>query len=319
MHNSFTKILPFALFIGFLFCSCASDNYYGRHIKDVDYYNTCNPPGGVKIADNFYYDESEVTNINYLEFLFWTKRVYGDSSIEYKSALPDTLVWRDTAYLHRITSPGIKYLLENNYLKGVKFENYPLVGITQEQAKTCTKWRSDRVMEFILVANNEIKWDPNPTKDSCFTIERYYSGQYKNITPKDRFSYYPDFRLPTVDEWRKAVRYDDSLAAIKPNIKVTASWIDISPCKVDTEFYVPTEKVTGTVNPKKGSPIYNLLDNVSEWTADSGVCVGGSWHDKKEIVLNVLKQDTFHRTKPNAWTGFRNVCQWKKWDGSVLH
>jgi len=304
MRNSLPYILLFCL----LFCACSSYNGFMKHAVDVNYYQTCNPPGGVKITDNSYCDISEVTNINYLEYMFWTGRVYGTNSKEYMAILPDTMVWRDSAVLNKTLC--IKYPLTLYYLRGVIFENNPVVGITQKQAIAFSKWRSDRVMEFVLVTNKEIIWDSAPKRETFFTIEKYYSGQYKNIKPKARFSYYPDFRIPTVDEWKRAVKYNDSIIATKPK-KTPELWLDIAPCRADTLFCQVTESPAGALTPKKGSPIYNLKDNVSEWTSDSGICVGGGWFDKKEIVL---KQDTFHRTKPNAWTGFRNVCQWKKWD-----
>ena len=43
-----------------------------------------------------YIDESEVRNIDYQEYLYWTSRVYGETYPEvWKRALPDTLVWRE--------------------------------------------------------------------------------------------------------------------------------------------------------------------------------------------------------------------------------
>ncbi|MBL4753310.1 MAG: hypothetical protein JKY52_06915 [Flavobacteriales bacterium] len=71
-----------------------------------------------------------------------------------------------------------------------------------------------------------------------------------------------------------------------------------------------TRPITSDCVSKKQS-LYNLRGNVSEWIADSGVCVGGGWRDSTE---RVLATDTFHLTTHNAWTGFRNVCKWKKWE-----
>ena len=45
---------------------------------------------------SFYLDETEVANLDYLEYLYWINRVFGTDYPEvYKKALPDTLVWRD--------------------------------------------------------------------------------------------------------------------------------------------------------------------------------------------------------------------------------
>ena len=50
---------------------------------------------------SFYMDQTEVTNAMYLEYLYWLKRVFPPDEKEeyriiYESALPDTLVWRNT-------------------------------------------------------------------------------------------------------------------------------------------------------------------------------------------------------------------------------
>ena len=55
-----------------------------------------NIPRRVTVS-SFYMDENEVTNLDYREYLYWLRRVYDyDYYPEiYRSALPDTLVWRD--------------------------------------------------------------------------------------------------------------------------------------------------------------------------------------------------------------------------------
>ena len=66
----------------------------GRVEQDV-MYEWDNVPRKQTVA-SFYMDETEVTNLDYLEYLFWIRRVYGQSYPEvYKKCLPDTLVWRD--------------------------------------------------------------------------------------------------------------------------------------------------------------------------------------------------------------------------------
>ncbi len=65
----------------------------GRTQEDVmgDWNNT---PKRVSIA-SFYMDETEVRNIDWLEYLTWLRRVYTTYPEVYQKALPDTLVWRD--------------------------------------------------------------------------------------------------------------------------------------------------------------------------------------------------------------------------------
>ncbi len=47
-------------------------------------------------VSSFYMDETEVTNTDYREYLYWTNRVFGPNYPQvYVKALPDTLVWRN--------------------------------------------------------------------------------------------------------------------------------------------------------------------------------------------------------------------------------
>ena len=65
----------------------------GRVIDDVmSDWNSI--PRRVTVS-SFYMDETEISNIHWLEYMYWVKRVYGDDYPEvYRNVLPDTLVWR---------------------------------------------------------------------------------------------------------------------------------------------------------------------------------------------------------------------------------
>jgi len=63
--------------------------------------------------------------------------------------------------------------------------------------------------------------------------------------------------------------------------------------------------------PHKKNSIYHLQGNVAEWTSVADIAIGGGWYDSKQKILEGIK------SLPegcNAWTGFRNVCVWKKWN-----
>ena len=306
LFNFFTLAI-----ICWLFSTCKSAeelNDFDIHVKDKNYQLTLAPPDGIKVANNLYYDQEDVTNINWREYMYWTEHVYGYSSPEYKATFPDTLVWVRLSLL--MDTVNCLNWFVYYYLRSPTYQDYPVVGITQEQAEMFTKWRSDRVMEYLLVANKIIVWDTAPKPDTYFTIERYFRGKYKNILPNSGFMYYPDFRLPTISEWHKGISYNDSITNLFGKQDTQRLWLDIKPCRHDTLFCAPTEKCAGGVSPAKNSLLNNMHDNVSAWATEDGVCLGGGWHDKESIIL---KQDTFHRNWPNAWTGFRNVCEWKKW------
>ena len=91
---------------------------------------------------SFYMDETEVTNLMYIEYLDWLKRVFVDQPEIYLSALPDTLVWRNQL--------GYYDDMVNNYLRHPAFRTHPVVGVSWQQANNFAKWRTNRVNELIL-------------------------------------------------------------------------------------------------------------------------------------------------------------------------
>jgi len=95
---------------------------------------------------SFYIDETEVTNLMYMEYLDWLETVFPLSELRYRQiyegALPDTLVWRNTlGYMEELTT---------NYLRHPAYAEYPVVGINWLQAVQFSEWRTNRVNEFIL-------------------------------------------------------------------------------------------------------------------------------------------------------------------------
>ena len=100
-----------------------------------------NAPARMQVR-SFYMDETEVTNLMYIEYLNWLKRVFVDQPEIYFSALPDTLVWRNQL--------GYYDDMVNNYLRHPAFRTHPVVGVSWQQASNFAKWRTNRVNELIL-------------------------------------------------------------------------------------------------------------------------------------------------------------------------
>ena len=171
-------------------------------------------------VQSFYMDENEVTNLMYLEYLDWLKRIFPPSEANYKNiyqgAVPDTLVWRSQL--------GFNEEMVENYLRHPAYALYPVVGVSWIQATEFANWRTDRVNEANLEMPGYLKKDAKITdvnSGQTFNTQTYlmaptqtYGGnteimQGKRNT-KDCSGVYgsretgvlsPSYRLPTETEW----------------------------------------------------------------------------------------------------------------------
>jgi len=284
-------------------------------------------PGSIKIADNIYIDLAETSNSGYLEFLYYTRRVIGEE--EYKSIMPDTDSWRALI--------GYKgaYAMSEYYLRHPAYRNYPVIGISYQQALKFCKWRADRVMEFILIQNNIIPYNISPPKDSVFTIKKYFSGNYYNIKPSPYIKYYPVYNLPDSAIFMKALKVSDSLysknakyyKSAKHKDALEVRCLETIPNRCDTLPYGldPTKNNPDKIYEKR-KLIVDLLGNVRELTSDSTKAFGGSFFDSCIIVNSKYFYPAYPKitqTNKGAYlnpkgisllTGFRCVCSWKKWE-----
>ncbi|WP_242094856.1 gliding motility lipoprotein GldJ [Aestuariivivens sediminicola] len=160
----------------------------GRVQDDVmhDWNNTPNQ----QHVQSFYMDETEVTNVMYLEYLDWIKRVYPPTDENFRAiyhgALPDTLVWRNRL--------GFNEIMTENYLRHPGYAEYPVVGVSWIQAVEFANWRSDRVGEMALQKAGYTKRGSHLTDvsaDATFNIDTYinaptltYGGNEEVINPE---------------------------------------------------------------------------------------------------------------------------------------
>ncbi|MEZ4920058.1 MAG: SUMF1/EgtB/PvdO family nonheme iron enzyme [Saprospiraceae bacterium] len=255
-------------------------------------------------VSSFYMDETEIANVDYRWYLWWTYNTFGETYPEvWRRALPDTLVWREEL---EYNEP-----LVETYFRHPAYENYPVVGVSWEQANEFCHWRTNRVNEMILIEKGIIDPTPDQKNENNFDSEAYLVGQYEPAVRKNLPDIrtggerrvrledgilLPEYRLPTEAEWEYAALSLVGKQATSKDELITDR--RIYPWDGTTTRYQKRNKyqgrmlanfkrsggdyggMAGALNDKAFTPsevrdnwpndygLYNMAGNVNEWTAD---------------------------------------------------
>ncbi len=190
--------------------------------------------------------------------------------------LPDTLVWRSA---NSYNEPYVLY-----YYRHPAYSNYPVVGISYEQALNYCQWRTERVKEFYFIQ------------------KKYVSHNF-------------EYKLPSIEQWESLTNNGisefsnggkDEKGYMKMNVKRDTQ----KKYEDDMVYDSGGVDVTAPVNSYKPNmhKIYNLIGNVAEMVNEKGIAKGGGWINSLE-ECRVGKDQKYD--VPNSWLGFRCVCVMK--------
>lgn len=231
------------------------------------------PPGTVQISETFFADQTEISNFSWREYETWVKAKYGINSAEHLAVLPDTLVWRQ---LNSNNESYVKY-----YYRHPAYKDYPIVGISYDQAIAFCKWRTQRVKEFVYIRSKK-EWDIEyrlPTKEEwetfSFTVGSPF--HYNQTGKNEKGNIMLNHSRPLDDTIGVAGTNDDNADVTAP---VFSYW-------------------------KNAFGIFNAFGNVAEMISEKGISKGGSWkHNLEECRAG----KSIPYEKPTSWLGFRCVC-----------
>ena len=242
------------------------------------------PPGTIQVNDSLYADITEVANVHWREYLLYLSNF---DTANYSKQLPDTLVWETDS-----TENDYKQY----YLRHPSFNDYPVVGISYDQALSFCRWRTFAANFYIYITENKFRNWRKHLQDSI-PIRFYY-------------------RLPTAAEWELIASGNLSLKE-RPYgydstfIKRKGKYMPAFNCKYDGAL--PGNANSGDIfftSPVRSfAPnsfnLYNLVGNVAEMVCEKGKAKGGSFIDQLE---KCHVSDEQHYKKPERWLGFRCVA-----------
>lgn len=113
------RLLFFLLFIGLMMMGNA------QHITRKNYQQKVPPSGLVRISQNAYRDRNPITNLDWLEYLYWLEKIYGKESEEYRAAQPDMQI-----LLQQLPDSIATYYFRNPW-----YNKFPALGIPPQQAR----------------------------------------------------------------------------------------------------------------------------------------------------------------------------------------
>ncbi|MFN3342785.1 MAG: SUMF1/EgtB/PvdO family nonheme iron enzyme [Flavobacteriales bacterium] len=215
-------------------------------------------------VENCYMQEAEVSNFQCVSFLYDLVKRADTNSL--RKAIPDTTVWIEKhAYLNSFVE---------HYLRHPAYRNYPVVGISYEQAKMYCVWLTERYnadpkrkhKEVLFELPTEAEW-MNAASSGINSAIFPWGGHYLRNAKGEYLANFSQINeasiIPDSCDGKKVFR----------SVSSGASAFDGAPLD-DTYITAPVRSYW-----PNGFGMYNMAGNVAEFVAEEGIIKGGSWQD----------------------------------------
>lgn len=258
------------------------------------------PPFGVAIDEKISLDETEVTVETWLTYYSW--KLFHEGEIEAKQVLPDSnalepKVWElfqsksdiyDSLSINYYTNLPLGYYSKTctsmDFNKKIMpqtipktntcpFLNFPITGITYEQASSFCEWKTK------IVGKGKVEY-------RLPTEEEWKDLSYSVLTAEQKIQGYPD-----------------SVMGDKKPICAQFNYKRVQLCEhfIEDGFSNSQMLTVGTYFPTKGKA-YDVFGSVSEMVQEKGISKGGNYF----LYANKSHYDSIqYYQKPEIWLGFR--------------
>ncbi len=232
---------------------------------------------------SFLMSTSEITNLDYLEFLHDIKKIQGKEAFD--NMMPDTALW--------INFPRFGQTLVEVYHDHPAYHDFPAVNIKHEQAVAYCEW-----LEGVLSTNEWIKGYQVEVKLPSVQEWTYAA------TGADSANYLPwpgeelQYRGMTRAYYNRISQFD-ILRDANDSLQIAES-----------SFYYPypssSNTFLGDVHDLETGfwGLAHMAGNASEFVAERGIKKGGSWQDPAYYLMNKVSQ-TYEGSGASISTGFR--------------
>ncbi len=268
-----TTFMKFKLFAGFIFfasfsiLSVQADNKKERKsLIKVLKENYALVPGDSVVRHDFIIFKTEVSNLNYREFLADLKQ--GGDIEKWKIASVDSSRWANENWTNAA------YI--EHYHKHPAYNNYPVVNVSKEGAEMYCEWLTQKVNSTL-----------NGTSKIVFRLptQQEWIKAAKGKLEQSIYSW-GGYRLHNAEGayMCNCLAFGGECISRDSTGKFVFQRVDYS------QYYLTMDYVDITAPVKSywpnGYGLYNMNGNVAEMISDKNVVVGGSWYDPGFDVRN---------------------------------